>query len=228
MSDEVQRYLEEVLALDPREHAASVIALRAAHLQRRTATGDVPATTKRAKAERAATPSREALDAALTALGEALFERDEAQVRGALAALPLESHPDLERQRRRLAAVNELRSELDALGAKPGAPSQLVRVLRDVLSSRGAEAAARRDSAVRSHAKGRAAAGAKRFAKLVRRSYPALAALEPEWLERLERAKRDAKDSLAVRGGIGFIGGYFLISGLIKLIGMVVAWIQGE
>lgn len=241
MSDaEVHAYLAEVLRLDPREHARHIIELRArrataapvrrgtsAAIERpRPKTRDVArSSTAGSRAPRSAA-TRAELEGALRAAREEFDALEASAFEARLAALDLDDHPDLDRVRRRLARVNALRDELAGLAAEADVDAGLCEALQRILVEDGGEAAALRERTVRACAKKGRAARAKRFAKLVTRRYPGLAELERDWLARLRTVQRDAKDSLAVRGGLGCFGAYLAFSVGVRLVRSLVEWLQ--
>jgi len=161
------------------------------------------------------------LEWAFDEVRESFFDTDPDAVVQRLSALDLSNAPDLERGRKRLLAVNGLRDELRALEQQPKIDGVLLKALRAVLVGSSSVSGSVRENAVRAIASGPSASRGKRFARLVSKRCPGIAALERDWLERIVNARRDRKESRALKNGIGLFGGYVLLHLLIKFVALL-------
>ncbi len=206
-----QSYLERVLALDPRTQFAEIARLRDEFHATSSSAGSKPRAKPGAAAAPREAPSRQDLVTELNALREGLLELEPEAVEARLKRLDLAEHPDLERARARLVGANQAREQLASLLEDEKADHALARQMRQLLTADPQTAVDLRNRTARTMGRGARGNHARAFAKLVRKRYPQLAALEPQWLERLESAKKDFKDSRAVKGGLGCFGVYLLV-----------------
>jgi len=219
-------YLAEVLALDPAEQSGRIVELRARRVT--GAGGSAPRTDPARASVSARSDARDAARAVIESGRDGFWSQDAEELDARLAALALDEFPDLARARARLLQVNDLRGEADALTQNPDADRTLTAILRRVLVAPGPEAARLRDQAARDSALTHRASRARAFTRLLRREYPGLADLESDWLARLVRARKDKKDSAAIKGGIGCLGIYLVVSLGTRLIKLIIEWFQGS
>ncbi|MEZ6013744.1 MAG: hypothetical protein R3F49_01405 [Planctomycetota bacterium] len=215
---EVLAYLDDVLRVDPAREPWRILELRSARQR-----GQSDPLMRYPPGR----PDRAALEAALDGLRRGFFERAQADARADLEALDLAGLPDLERTRARLLRVNELRDSLAELAQEP-LDAELVRALHTALVAPSLEARSARDASVRMSGAKRWSRHSRRFARRVRARYPEVAALEPEWLERLQHARREVRESTAVSRSLGCFGAYlvFVLGG--KLVRALIAWTQSN
>ncbi len=220
-------YVSEVLALDPAVDLERIIALRRRFLEgargpalseRRRATGTVE--TEESVRERA--------DRILTGIREGFWNADRAQTQARLIALDLEELPDLARYRDRLLLVTELREDADELLEHPEVDESFASALRAILVAPERIAVQLRQRYIQSSTRGSAISTNKRALRAVRAEYPELHELEKPWFKKISSAKKDRKDSRALRGGLGCIGIYFLIKLGAYVIGAIAKWLEGS
>lgn len=223
-SARVQAYLERVLALDPHDQFEQIARLReefhaaTSMAQTREVSGVEP--------ERSSTPSRQELANELATLRERLLELAPEEVESRLERMELAAHPELDRARVRLVAANRARDELALLLEDKHADRTLARQLRQLITADPQSALDLRNRSARTIGRGVRGNHARAFVKLLRKRYPQLAALEPQWLERLQSAKRNFKDARVVTGGLGCIGTFLVIRLVLKLIQLIVDYFQ--
>ena len=227
MTDEATlAYLVEVLALDPSEHSGQIMELRA---QRAASAGRGTAANDRRRASTSdCSDARGSARAAIESARQEFWSLGADEITERLATLTVDEFPDLERARVRLLRVNGARLEMKELHDDPRMDRTLTGVLRAVLIAPGPEAARLRDDAARDSGLPYRAKRAKAFARRLKRHYPALAELEKDWLARLAQARREEKDSAAIKGGISLMGIYGLIVIVKALVRYFTDWLPGS
>jgi hypothetical protein len=189
-------YLAALLRMDPHTECEAIVARRRAFL-RAGATPAGPEPSQAPDPARAGGPreamDREAARAALDALRRDFWTREPGSVRRELDALELERFPDLERTARRFRIALEVRDRVLELERDPGADRHVVRYLKTILVAPRRDQARLRQQAARKLLTGAGIKAAQATEKLVRRRYPEIRALAPEWFEEIRRAPRERR-----------------------------------
>ncbi len=203
-SPDAQAYLRRVLALDARWQLEDITRLRA-EFRSAAKSADAASETPLPAATRLASPPepRDKLRAELKRLGSSLATTARPDARDALQRLELHGQLDLERYRARLLAVHDARGEVKRMLADRELAPTLASDLAALLSDDPQRSAERRNRSVFAVGYELSSRMAGRFAKRVRARYPALAALEDEWLQRLENSRAELRDSRMIGHGPG-------------------------
>lgn len=205
MGSDATRYLREQLARDPGDDAGHVIETRRAFVggtARRPATED-------------ASEAREAAERALSTVRDAIWTRPEAETIRAIGDVDLDEFPDLARQAERCARAAAVRDDFDRLAAEKNVDAAMIALLRTFVLARPADRPALMEEGDRllghvAHAKNGA-----RVVRLVRKRYPEIRALAPEWFSRLRTRRKDRKLAKRVSGNAFWI--LLGVLGLIRL-----------
>jgi len=219
-------YLAEVLALDPSEECGRIMELRA-QWTARAGTRALPRGSRDAPAV-ASDDQRAEARAMIESVRKGFWSESDDVIARRLDALEFDEFPDLARMRTRLQCASAARDEMDALGDDPKAAQTLTAVLRRILVVSGPEAARLRNKAVEDAALPYRTGLSREFARRLTMHYPALAALEGDWLARLARARKDKPRSKAVKRFLGCFGYYIVFMLLSRLARFLTDWLQGS
>ena len=207
-------YLAALFAKGTLGDIHEVLALRAQYLHVKSPR---PATTSDESGQ-----SREQISAGLIAMGESFYDTDQAELFDRLEGISSESFPDLDRFKKRLEKVAErLPTIWDADGDSALDP-RLWKNFKALLVAPHSQATEEKRKISQSMTKRAALRRTVKFAKLIKRSYPELFALESAWFGNLTAGKKVAKDSRRPTnvglGCLGAYGAFYLISKVVRML----------
>lgn len=205
MTDE--RALADVLELDPAMHAGRIAAYVAA---RRGFGGAEERSDARDGSPTGSSVGREEVEARLSAMRDIFWDSDAASIRKSLSRMEVSAYPDLARAAERIARVNDARHEVAALKTDSRVPTRWFDAVQVIAIAASRDAARARDDFVRRASRDAPKRRLVGFIAAVREHAPTIAALEGPWLQRIQAAKKERRDSRVLKDGIGCFGAWLL------------------